>query len=88
MESWPAWATEPVQLQEADRDWAVRGDEECSVLEVLLAPWLTSRIEHIGSTAVPGLPAKATSSRPTSTNDRGGACSSGSRRGGAEPICT
>lgn len=28
------------------------------MLEAVLAPWLTGRIAHIGSTAVPGLAAK------------------------------
>jgi GrpB-like predicted nucleotidyltransferase (UPF0157 family) len=31
---------------------------ERDMLTKLLEPWLVGRIEHIGSTAVPGLPAK------------------------------
>jgi GrpB-like predicted nucleotidyltransferase (UPF0157 family) len=55
---WPAWATEPVDLVEADPAWAGRGEQERDRLETLLAPWLVARIEHVGSTAIPDLPAK------------------------------
>lgn len=55
---WPAWATEPVDLVDADPSWTIRGDQERHYLETLLAPWLIARIEHIGSTAIPDLPAK------------------------------
>jgi GrpB-like predicted nucleotidyltransferase (UPF0157 family) len=55
---WPAWATEPVDLVEADPAWAGRGEQERDRLEILLEPWLVARIEHVGSTAIPNLPAK------------------------------
>ena len=55
---WPDWATEPVDLVDADPSWTVRGEQERDNLETLLAPWLITRIEHIGSTAIPGLPAR------------------------------
>jgi GrpB-like predicted nucleotidyltransferase (UPF0157 family) len=55
---WPAWATEPVDLVDSDPAWILQGEQECDHLEVLLAPWIIARIEHVGSTAVPGLPAK------------------------------
>jgi GrpB-like predicted nucleotidyltransferase (UPF0157 family) len=55
---WPAWATEPVDLVDADPAWIVRGEQERDLLEMLLAPWLIARIEHVGSTAIPDLPAK------------------------------
>ena len=32
--------------------------EEQSVLQAVLAPWLVGKVEHVGSTAVPGLAAK------------------------------
>jgi GrpB-like predicted nucleotidyltransferase (UPF0157 family) len=32
--------------------------DEQSVLQVVLAPWLVGEVEHVGSTAVPGLAAK------------------------------
>lgn len=57
-QSWPAWATESVNVVEPDPSWAVRGEQERNHLETLLAPWLVARIEHVGSTAVPDLPAK------------------------------
>jgi GrpB-like predicted nucleotidyltransferase (UPF0157 family) len=57
-EPWPAWATEPIELLDPDPAWAPRGEQERNQLEGLRAPWLTRRIEHVGSTAIPGLPAK------------------------------
>jgi GrpB-like predicted nucleotidyltransferase (UPF0157 family) len=38
--------------------WPERFAEEAARLRVVLAPWLVAGIEHIGSTAVPGLAAK------------------------------
>jgi GrpB-like predicted nucleotidyltransferase (UPF0157 family) len=55
---WPAFATETVDLVEADPAWAGRGEQERARLETLLAPWLVAHIEHVGSTAIPDLPAK------------------------------
>ena len=55
---WPAWATEPVDLVDADPAWTVQGEQERDHLETLLAPWLIAHIEHVGSTAIPDLPAK------------------------------
>ncbi len=57
-EEWPAWATEPIHVVDADPAWQVRGEQERQTLEDCLAPWVRDRIEHVGSTAVPGLPAK------------------------------
>ncbi|MGW4096577.1 GrpB family protein [Mycobacterium sp. NPDC004974] len=54
----PAWATEPVYLADADPAWALRGEQDRGQLEVLLAPWLIARVEHVGSTSIPGLAAK------------------------------
>jgi len=54
----PVWATEPVVVTPSDPAWAARGERLRRDLEALLAPWLVSRVEHVGSTAVPGLPAK------------------------------
>lgn len=48
----------PVEIVEADADWAARFEQERDVLTRILAPWLAGSIEHIGSTAVPGLAAK------------------------------
>jgi GrpB-like predicted nucleotidyltransferase (UPF0157 family) len=41
-----------------DPEWEVRFEVEAAMLERVLAPWLHGGIEHIGSTAVPGLAAK------------------------------
>jgi GrpB-like predicted nucleotidyltransferase (UPF0157 family) len=55
---WPVWATEQVELVDHDPAWAGRGLQERDVLQKLLALWLTGAVEHVGSTAVPGLAAK------------------------------
>jgi GrpB-like predicted nucleotidyltransferase (UPF0157 family) len=55
---WPAWATEAVSLAGPDEGWASRGAAERGRLLDLLAPWLVDDVHHVGSTAVPGLPAK------------------------------
>jgi GrpB-like predicted nucleotidyltransferase (UPF0157 family) len=54
----PGWPTESVDLVDADPAWALRGEQERDHLEVLLAPWLIARVEHVGSTSIPGLAAK------------------------------
>lgn len=48
----------PVQIVEYDPNWPAEFRRERAMLRVLLAPWLAGPIEHIGSTAVPGLAAK------------------------------
>lgn len=54
----PKWATEPVEVVPYDPGWPRRAQEEVARLTHLLTPWLSKGIHHIGSTAVPGLPAK------------------------------
>jgi GrpB-like predicted nucleotidyltransferase (UPF0157 family) len=54
----PAWAYERAEVRPHDPQWAVRAEAEREKLTGLLAPWLADGIEHIGSTAVPGLAAK------------------------------
>lgn len=54
----PRWATEAVAIAPADPCWAGRGDRLRRHLDGLLAPWLAAPVEHVGSTAVPGLDAK------------------------------
>lgn len=58
MSEWPAWATEPVQVAAPHVEWQRRGERLCRQLEVALARWLVAPVEHVGSTAVPGLAAK------------------------------
>jgi GrpB-like predicted nucleotidyltransferase (UPF0157 family) len=51
---------QPVQLVAYDRSWPDRARAEAAALEDVLRPWLAGRVEHVGSTAVPGLEAKPT----------------------------
>jgi GrpB-like predicted nucleotidyltransferase (UPF0157 family) len=48
----------PVEVVAYNPDWPQRFAEEEKSLVVLLKPWLVASIEHVGSTAVPGLSAK------------------------------
>lgn len=49
---------EPVDLAPYDPAWPRKFEQERVRLAPVLAPWLAGTIEHIGSTAVPGLVAK------------------------------
>ena len=49
---------EPISLVPYNSAWPSLFERERDLLEELLAPWLAGPIEHIGSTAVPGLTAK------------------------------
>ncbi len=55
---WPAWAREQVQVHPPDEAWQRRGEQERQLLDATLAAWLVAAVEHVGSTAVPGLPTK------------------------------
>lgn len=48
----------PVEIVPYDPSWPMRFHEEMQVLRRALAIWLAGPIEHIGSTAIPGLAAK------------------------------
>jgi GrpB-like predicted nucleotidyltransferase (UPF0157 family) len=48
----------PVEIVPYDATWPMRFQEETEVLRRALATWLAGPIEHIGSTAIPGLAAK------------------------------
>ncbi len=52
------WATARVEVRPADPRWQPLGEELQQELDGALAPWLAGPAEHVGSTAVPGLPAK------------------------------
>jgi GrpB-like predicted nucleotidyltransferase (UPF0157 family) len=54
----PAWAYERAEIRPHDPRWTVRAQVEREQLSDLLAPWLVDGVEHVGSTAVPGLAAK------------------------------
>lgn len=58
MDRWPAWATEHVQVQAPQEGWRRRGEQLCRQLDVTLERWLIAPVQHVGSTAVPGLAAK------------------------------
>ena len=47
-----------VRVRPYSPDWSARFEQEAAVLRVHLAPWLAGGVEHVGSTAVPGLAAK------------------------------
>ncbi len=49
---------EPVTLVDYDPAWRDRFLEQAGRLTALLQPWLATPVEHVGSTAVPGLRAK------------------------------
>ncbi len=57
-EETPAWAYERAEVRPHDARWTALAEAEGLRLTGLLAPWLVDGIEHIGSTAVPGLAAK------------------------------
>ena len=48
----------PVEVVAYNPAWPSKFEEERAVLEGLLARWIVAGIEHVGSTAVPGLAAK------------------------------
>jgi len=47
-----------IALVPYDPDWARRFDTERELLEQVLALWLEGGVEHVGSTAIPGIAAK------------------------------
>ena len=49
---------EPVSIVDYDPSWPAAFEREARLLDPLLRPWLAGRIEHVGSTAVPGLASK------------------------------
>src|SRR2546421_1141529 len=48
----------PVQIEPYNPAWPSNFSTERALLARVLASWLVGPIEHVGSTAVPGLPAK------------------------------
>ena len=48
----------PVEIVPYDPSWPVRFEEEAAILRRALVKWLVGPIEHIGSTAIPGIAAK------------------------------
>ena len=54
----PDMSQAPVILEEYDQSWPTRFEEERNLLMGVAAEWCYGGIEHIGSTAVPGMVAK------------------------------
>lgn len=55
---WPLWANESVEIVNANPDWQDKGRREEQQLYDLLSSLGISKVIHIGSTSIPGLPAK------------------------------
>lgn len=51
-------ASAPIEIVSYDGSWLARFADEREALLDVLRPWLRGPIEHVGSTAVPGLAAK------------------------------
>lgn len=56
--AWPRWATEPVEQVAPGENWQQDGRRAAESLDTALGGLLVLPVEHVGSTAVPGLPAK------------------------------
>jgi GrpB-like predicted nucleotidyltransferase (UPF0157 family) len=50
--------SDPIRMSEPDPGWAISFERERQLLTPVLEQWLVVPIEHMGSTAVPGLIAK------------------------------
>jgi GrpB-like predicted nucleotidyltransferase (UPF0157 family) len=55
---WPAWAREPITIVDPDPAWPRLARALADDVAERLAPFGMGPVEHVGSTAVPGLPAK------------------------------
>ena|SRR2546425_79370 len=51
-------AEAPIEIVPYDPLWPSKFEAERVLLQAVLARWLTGPIEHVGSTAIPGMPAK------------------------------
>ncbi len=69
--NWPVWATARVEVQPADPMWQRLGERLREELNVALAEWVAAPVEHVGSTAVPGLPAKPVLDLQAAVSDLG-----------------
>jgi GrpB-like predicted nucleotidyltransferase (UPF0157 family) len=54
----PAWAVEGIHLRAYDPSWPDRAAAYARELQPVLDQWLLRPIEHVGSTAIPGIFAK------------------------------
>jgi GrpB-like predicted nucleotidyltransferase (UPF0157 family) len=53
-----AVAEEAIAVVPYDPEWPRRFEAERALLERVLSPWLEGGVEHVGSTAIPGISAK------------------------------
>jgi len=49
---------EAVRIEPYNPEWPARFAAERDAIEAAIGPWITGGIHHVGSTSVPGLPAK------------------------------
>lgn len=49
---------EPVRIADYDPSWPVKFEAERADLQGCIGPWAVGGIHHVGSTSIPGLPAK------------------------------
>jgi GrpB-like predicted nucleotidyltransferase (UPF0157 family)/ribosomal protein S18 acetylase RimI-like enzyme len=70
---WPE-EEEAVQLFPSDPRWPAKFEDEKRLLTPALRPWLDGELEHIGSTAVPGLLAKPVVDLMAPVSDLEAAC--------------
>ena len=54
----PANSEASVEVLPYDASWPAMFASERELLKRILSPWLAGDIEHVGSTAIPGMPAK------------------------------
>ncbi|HMH90486.1 MAG TPA: GrpB family protein [Streptosporangiaceae bacterium] len=83
----PPWAHEKAAVHPHDPRWADRAESECARLAGLLAPWLADGVEHVGSTAVPGLAAKPVLDIMASVTEPDAVAEHASRRLAADGWC-
>jgi GrpB-like predicted nucleotidyltransferase (UPF0157 family) len=57
-EELPPWATAAAVIVPYDPGWTARARQFAGELTATLGPWLLRPVEHVGSTAIPGLTAK------------------------------
>src|SRR5262245_59916618 len=58
MRSKPSNGEAPIELVAYDPSWPTKFADERNRLQSVLLPWLAGPIEHVGSTAIPNMPAK------------------------------
>lgn len=57
-QTFPVWAYESIEIKKPDPIWKDKGIRESEELYTILSVFGVKEVEHIGSTAIPNLPAK------------------------------